>query len=323
MQLLAWNGVGPAIRLALFGSSTAFMLIAAGCNQDEASTGGQPAADAPAQTIPLASANPRKASAKNDAAAPDFTDAQILKDFDNQTKQTGPAPKFEKYQDLTIQWDPLPGASKTKEEADAAEFKTPRSRQRWKVFSDGSKTRDGKYEEWYRNGQRLIVGEYVDDVRQGPWKIWHENGKLCKIENYLNGKLEGKWDVSNDKGLLEQKVSYHNGERDGTWVIYAADGKTPVRQESYKAGAFDGEWIYYGAEGKPLTIQPYKNNKVDGEQKLFYPNGKLNRVQEYKDGLADGKETVYQEDGKTVKEENVYDRGRKISGSTKGNAPGK
>jgi antitoxin component YwqK of YwqJK toxin-antitoxin module len=317
------NGICPATRWALLGGCAALALVATGCSHEEASTSGQPVADAATHPAPATSTKAGKASAANNAANPDFTDDQILKDIDNQTKQAGPAPKFEKYQDLTIQWDPLPGNPKDPDVAAAAEFKTPRSRQRWKVFSDGSKIRDGKYEEWYRNGQRSILGEYVDDSRQGPWKLWHENGKPCKTENYLNGKLEGKWDVLSDKGLLEQKVSYHDGERNGIWTIYAADGKTPKRQESYKAGVFDGEWIFYSADGKPLTVQRYKNNKVDGEQRIYYPNGNLRLVQEFKDGVADGKETKYAEDGKTVKEKNVYDRGRKISSSTSGIAGGK
>jgi antitoxin component YwqK of YwqJK toxin-antitoxin module len=293
-RLFTCDGIGPETRLALFGGCAALALIAAGCNHEEPSTNGQPVADTSARIAPVTSSKAGNASTATNAANPDFTDDQILKDIDKQTKQAGPAPKFEKYQDLTIQWDALPGNPKDPDVAAAAEFKTPRNRQRWKVFSDGSKIRDGKYEEWYRNGQRSILGEYVDDSRQGPWRLWHENGKPCKTENYLNGKLEGKWDVLSDKGLLEQKVSYHEGERNGIWTIYAVDGKTPVRRESYKAGAFDGE------------------------QRIYYPNGNLRLVQEFKDGVPDGKETKYAEDGKTVKEDNVYDRGRKVSSSTGG-----
>jgi antitoxin component YwqK of YwqJK toxin-antitoxin module len=310
---LAWDGARYIIRSALFGGCAASMALAAGCNHEDASTSVKPVADVSA---PAVSTAPGKAPAANRDLAPGFTDDSILNDLDKQNAPAGPPPKFEKYQDLTIQWDPLPGNPKNPDEAAAAEFKTPRSRQRWKVFTDGSKKRDGKYEEWYRNGQRLVLGEYVDDVRQGPWKLWHENGKPCKTENYLNGKLEGKWDVFNDQGLLEQKVSYHDGQRHGTWIIYADDGKTPVRQESYKASAIDGEWIFYAADGK--QIQHYKDNKLDGQRKVFYPNGNLRQAQEFKDGMPDGKETSYKEDGKTVKEENVYDRGRKVSSSTAG-----
>jgi antitoxin component YwqK of YwqJK toxin-antitoxin module len=323
-----WNGFRAAGFVGLASGCAAMLMLAAGCNREEAVATTQSTADRPAKE---ASTTDRKTAGPDTSSK--YSDDQILAGLEKLDAPSGPAPIFEKYQDLTIQWD-LPAAADAKvPDDDAAKlFKTPRSRQRYKVFSDGSKKKYGKYEEWYPNGQKFVEGEYIDDVKQGPWKLWHENGKLCKTENYLSGKLEGTWKTFTDKGLLESEVSFHDGVRSGRWVTYGPDGKTPAKQEEYytakekkpaaeqtPAGAIDGEWIRYYADGKKASVEHFRNGKHDGELITYYPSGKPQLVQHFKDDQLNGKETRYMESGKVVKEID-WDRGQMVSTSNSGSA---
>jgi antitoxin component YwqK of YwqJK toxin-antitoxin module len=312
-SLLKWSSSHVAGLVVVASGCAAMFMCAVGCNRE------------PDAATTKSSADPRaKAAAaagdKTADASSDLTDEQIVASVLNRDAQTGPPPKFEKYQDVTIQWDvPASADAKDPDKQPQTLYKTPRSRQHTKFFSDGSTKKDGKYEEWYPNGQKLQEGEYVDDVRQGPWKLWHENGKPCKTENYLNGKLEGTWKTFSDRGLLEMVVSYHDGVRNGRWISYGPDGKTPTRQEEYKAGAIDGEWIYYFADGKVGRIEHFKNGKRDGELITKYPNGKDQLVQHYVDDQLHGKESRYLENGKLAKEID-WDRGQMVSNSQSGSA---
>ena len=300
--------------LVIVASACAAMVTCAvGCNREDAAATTQSSVD------PQAKANPSAGDRAADSSS-NLTDDQILTSLEKRDAPTGPAPIFEKYQDVTIQWE-VPSSADAKDPDKQPEtlYKSPRNRQRYKIFSDGSKKKDGKYEEWYPNGQKLQDGEYVDDVRQGPWKLWHENGKPCKTENYLNGKLEGTWKTFSDRGLLEMVVSYQDGVRNGRWITYGSDGKTPTRQEEYKAGAIDGEWIYYFPDGKVFRIEHFKQGKRDGELIIRYANGKEQLVQHYQDDQLHGKETRYLENGKVAKEID-WDRGRMVSNSESGSA---
>ncbi len=308
-SLLKWIS-SHVVGLVLVASGCAAILTCAvGCNREQASATTQSSADP--QAKPTAAAGDKTADASSN-----LTDDQFLASLEKRDAPTGPPPKFEKYQDVTIQWD-VPASANAKDPDKQPEtlYKSPRSRQHTKFFSDATTKKDGKYEEWYPNGQKLQEGEFVDDVRQGPWKLWHANGKPCKTENYLNGKLEGTWKTFNDRGLLEMVVGYHDGDRHGRWISYGPDGKTPARQEEYKAGAIDGEWIYYFADGKPARIEHFKNGKHDGELITKYPNGKDQLVQHYVDDQLHGKESRYRENGKLAKEID-WDRGQTVSNSS-------
>ncbi len=272
------NWCGIAVGLA------AIVGFTGGCSHEDDSTATQATGDKPG--VKAATTAP---AAVNNTKLP--TDAEIVADEESRSKPKGPKPTFLRLRDITVQWDAPDG-----------EAKTPRMRRRLKVFSDGSEVPDGKYEEWYRNGQQLQVGEYVDGVRQGPFKLWHENGQVRKVENYLNGKLEGTWKVYRDDGTLESQVSYKDNVRDGRWIDYSADGKTPVKQEEYKAGKLGGTRILYFANGKPEIEEHYKNGVPDGKRTIWNENGKLRREEEYADGQLTGTQKIYNADGSLNKQ---------------------
>lgn len=281
-----------AASAAVMGLAGGIFIIgsAAGCSRTDDS-GSNVAVDQPADG---------KSPAKLGSRAVDNvklqTDADILNDEPSLKSNPKNKPTFSKYRDLTIQWD---AASGTKDEE---AYKTPRVRYRVKVMSDGSEIQDGPYQEWYRNGQVMQSGEYVDGVKQGQFKLFHENGKPTKTENYLNGKLEGAWKIYREDGTVEEQRSYKDNERDGRWIYYAADGKTPTRQEEYKAGSRAGTWIYYFPDGKPQVEEHFAGGKLEGTRTVWWDNGNVKSTEAFADGSPNGTAKAFSKDGKLQKQ---------------------
>ena len=47
---------------------------------------------------------------------------------------------------------------------------------------------DGKWTEWYENGQIKSEGNYKDNKRDGKWTGWYPDGQKMSEENYKDGR---------------------------------------------------------------------------------------------------------------------------------------
>lgn len=70
----------------------------------------------------------------------------------------------------------------------------------------------GKYTKWYRNGEKMIEGQYEDgntqseaNIKTGVWKYWNEKGKLEKEEFYENNELIKTKEYGKPKKLKESE----------------------------------------------------------------------------------------------------------------------
>lgn len=62
------------------------------------------------------------------------------------------------------------------------------------TIDETGQTRNGRYREWYENGQKRFEGHYVDGERQGPWTEWYENGQKRFEGRYKdNRRLAAGW----------------------------------------------------------------------------------------------------------------------------------
>lgn len=52
---------------------------------------------------------------------------------------------------------------------------------------------NGKYQTFYKNGETLCEGNYINGLPDGEWNFWYEDGKLCEHRIYEEGKREGSW----------------------------------------------------------------------------------------------------------------------------------
>lgn len=83
-------------------------------------------------------------------------------------------------------------------------------------FSNGQLKHDRNYiddkfqginKEYYKNGQLKWVGKYERGEKMGLHKNWYENGKTKSEIYYINGKIEGLWRQWDQNGVLISGIS--------------------------------------------------------------------------------------------------------------------
>ena len=133
--------------------------------------------------------------------------------------------------------------------------------------------KDGKFTDYYSNGNMKIKGAYKDGMKHGRWRKWDSEGNLIYDGSFKYGEKEGFWrEIENG---VESKGKYKGGKRFGPW-----EETSPLSQVkgSYVNGKRDGFWeeSYDGETYKGN----YKNDEKDGVwdengEKIRYKNGKV------------------------------------------------
>ncbi|MCH2114044.1 MAG: toxin-antitoxin system YwqK family antitoxin [Pirellulales bacterium] len=132
-------------------------------------------------------------------------------------------------------------------------------------LSDGTAMNDGKYVEYYQNGQKFVEGEFKMGAHEGPWQYWYDNGQLCKVVNFKKSRADGQWDVFRSDGTLQSRKSYKAGKRDGPWEEYYDDGKQVKIKVLYKDHNLHGERIAYHANGQKQRQDQFVDSALDGK----------------------------------------------------------
>ena len=133
--------------------------------------------------------------------------------------------------------------------------------------------KDGKFTDYYSNGNMKIKGAYKDGMKHGRWRKWDSEGNLIYDGSFKYGEKEGFWrEIENG---VESKGKYKGGKRFGPW-----EETSPLSQVkgSYVNGKRDGFWeeSYDGETYKGN----YKNDEKEGVweengEKIRYKNGKV------------------------------------------------
>ena len=120
-SLLKWNCTHAVGLVVVVSGSAAILICAVGCNREPDAATTQSSADSQAKATPAA-------GDKTADASSNLTDDQILASLEKRDAPTGPPPKFEKYQDVTIQWDvPASVGAKDPDKQPETLYKSPRS----------------------------------------------------------------------------------------------------------------------------------------------------------------------------------------------------
>jgi len=82
------------------------------------------------------------------------------------------------------------------------------------------KVENGKWTEWYENGQKKEEAEYLNGKQNGKWTGWYENGQIGYEGEYLNGKINGKWTFWYEDGWIESEGEFLNGKRNNKWTYW-------------------------------------------------------------------------------------------------------
>jgi len=77
---------------------------------------------------------------------------------------------------------------------------------------DNQKRKQGKYIEYYGDGEVAVICNYKDDCCNGEYTLWYSSGQICCQCYYKDGKYHGKYRWWDKQGKIIQKIIYDNGE---------------------------------------------------------------------------------------------------------------
>ena len=104
------------------------------------------------------------------------------------------------------------------------------------LWVDGSK--QGKWLEWYENGQLKSTESFKNNVWHGNHTYWHENGQKMRESIDVDGLYEGRWISWHDNGQKCEEGLYRKEKKNGTWTKWDESGNK-IFEGNYK----DGELI--------------------------------------------------------------------------------
>ena len=86
-------------------------------------------------------------------------------------------------------------------------------------FLDGK--RDGKWVQWYDNGQVEVQGEYYRGKKHGEWSLWYNNGEAKEQGTFSFGKVDSLYKYWFDNGHLKEEQRYKKGLAHGRWTNWS------------------------------------------------------------------------------------------------------
>ena len=207
-----------------------------------------------------------------------------------------------------------------------------------KIVKGEAPIQNGKYIEYYKNGNIKVQGNYKDGKREGEFKTFLRNGKSAGSIFYKDGKIikstltnfmkenasfsiltNINYNLNSHKivssefpnGLLETYFTFNkNGILDGENREYYEEGD--IKSIFYfKNNVVDGTSISYYQNGNIQEKNTYKNGEENGEGILYYENGNIKEKYFMKNDKLDGEATAYFEDGK-IRNKSIFKDGVKL-----------
>ena len=149
---------------------------------------------------------------------------------------------------------------------------------------------NGKYIEYYKNGQIKIQGHTKEGKRDGEFKTFLKNGKSAGSVIYKDGKIIKSTLIK----AMKNNASFPPVDN----INYKLDTTHTLGKVEFENGLLDGNSIEYYEEGNIESIVPYKNNVVEGLVITYYENGNIKEEVNYKNDNMNGEAKSYDENGK-------------------------
>jgi len=171
-----------------------------------------------------------------------------------------------------------------------------------KLIEDYNLLPNGKYVEYYKNGNIKLQGNYKEGRRDGEFKTFLKNGKSAGSVIYEDGKII--------KSTLIKAMKDNASFSLVTDITYILDTSHTIKKVDFengllktyfifdKNGVSNGDSIEYYEEGNIKSIIPFKNDIVDGLTISYYENGNIKEEVHYKNNKMNGEAKSYDENGK-------------------------
>ena len=171
-----------------------------------------------------------------------------------------------------------------------------------KILKGQAPIPNGKYIEYYKNGQIKVQGNHKEGKRDGEFRVFLRNGKSAGSIFYKNGKII--------KSTLVKTMKDNASFSPVTDIYYKLEDSHTLRKVDYENGLLktyfiynkdgipDGESVEYYEEGNIESIVHFRNNIVEGLTITYYENGSIDEEVNYKNNKMNGEAKSYDENGK-------------------------
>jgi antitoxin component YwqK of YwqJK toxin-antitoxin module len=158
--------------------------------------------------------------------------------------------------------------------------------------------RDGRWTEYYYNGQPMKEEDYSNGVLQGVVRMWYEDGRLQE-EKTMEDKFEnGPYKHYYEDGSTSQLGQYEKGEKTGVWQTWYPNGQLAYRELYASDKHVDGPWTGKHANGADSLIGTYRNGLKEGIWVATYPNGQMKSKVLYRSGEPIGNFVEFHANGR-------------------------
>ena len=194
-------------------------------------------------------------------------------------------------------------------------------------FYSFSQKKNGPFEDYYKNGQVKVSGQYRDGKKNGKWQEYYETGELSRVYTHDNiGRKTGIQESYFKDGGIKYKTSKLNENEFVTRGFYEENGnifyefvlrkypksgflmKNGFYKEYYKNGTLKIESNYLDSYLNGLLIQYYDSGEKEWEieyfsdykqgfYKQFYKNGTIKLEGVNSVGVKNGEEKRFSENG--------------------------
>ena len=184
-----------------------------------------------------------------------------------------------------------------------------------KILKGQAPIPNGKYIEYYKNGQIKVQGNHKEGKRDGEFRVFLRNGKSAGSIFYKNGKIIKSTLVNSMKDNASFSILTDINYNLNSHEIITDEFPNKLLKQYFifnKNGLLDGESRQYYEEGDIKSISPFKNNVADGVFISYYQNGNIKEEHIYKNGNKEGEAIFYYENGKL--EEKYFMKNGKLDG---------
>ncbi len=126
-----------------------------------------------------------------------------------------------------------------------------------KYFDKQHNLYNGKYEEFYGNGNPKLVMFLKNGEQDSTTILYFEDAKINEMRSYRDGLRHGKWETFNVKGQKLAEAWYRNDRKDGIWKIWDEDG-TLRYEMPYSNGERIGTWSIFNEKGELLNQKVFE-----------------------------------------------------------------
>ena len=184
-----------------------------------------------------------------------------------------------------------------------------------KILKGEAPIPNGKYIEYYKNGQIKVQGHYKNGKREGEFKTFLRNSKNAGSVIYKDGKIIKSTLIKSMKENASFSILTDINYNSNSHEIVTDEFPNGLLKQYFtfnKDGLLDGESRQYYEEGDIKSISPFKNNVADGTFISYYQNGNIKEKHTYKNGNEEGEGIFYYENGKL--EEKYFMKNGKLDG---------